>query len=375
MKNFKNIKIIGENKSFIGDVSFDKTFMNLNKNNEEGEDYSNKIMLPGFFDVHSHGAIGLDFSTIKNEEEVKTLLNFYKSKGVTSLFPTLLTEHDDLIFNQLELLYKVSLTEPIIKGIHLEGPFISHEYKGAQLDECIQKPSIDKCKQFVEHSHGLFKYMTIAPERENSEEVIRFLTDNGIRVSMGHSAATFDETKRGVEAGATSITHCLNAMKGIHQHFPSIATAALYFDSLYTEVILDGIHVNKEVVEWIRKIKGNNKVIGITDSLMAAGLPDGEYKIGNTPIIVKDHDCKIKETGVRAGSTLTMDMAFKHIKEFSQVDDVVASHITSLNAARMTGLDSQIGSIKEGKNADFIVMNENYEILETYINGERVYQR
>ena len=373
MKNFKNIKVVGEEESFVSDVKFDKIFSSLKKNDDEGSNYSGKIMLPGFFDVHSHGAIHLDFSTVQSEEEVKTLLNFYKSKGVTSLFPTLLTEHDELIFKQLELLYKVSLSEPIIKGVHLEGPFISPEYKGAQLEECIQKPSIEKCKEFIKHSHGLFKYMTIAPERENSEEVIRFLTSNGIRVAMGHSAATFDDTARGVQAGATSITHCLNAMKGIHQHTPSIASAALYFDSLYTEVILDGIHVNKEMVEWIRKIKGNDKVIGITDSLMAAGLPDGEYKIGNTPIIVKDHDCKIKETGVRAGSTLTMDVAFKHIKEFSNLDDVTASHITSLNAARMTGLDNKIGSIKEGKNADFIIMDSNYKIEETYINGERVY--
>lgn len=374
MKNFKNATIISENNEFIGDLFFDDKFISLMPNDKEGIDYKDKIIIPGFFDIHTHGAIGLDFSTIKDEEEMKKLLNFYKQKGVTSIFPTLLTEKNELIFNQLELIYKVSLTEPIIKGIHIEGPFISTTFKGAQLEECIQKPNIKLCDEYIKHSHGLFKYMTLAPERENAEEIIKYLVSKGIRVAMGHSDATFDETKRGMEAGATSITHCMNAMKGIHQHYPSISSAALYFDSLYNEVILDGIHVNKEMVEWIRKLKGNDRIIGITDSLMAAGLPDGEYKIGNTPIIVKDHDCKIKETGVRAGSTLTMDKAYENIKDFSKVNNIIASHITSLNAAKMCGLDEEIGSIKEGKNADFIVMNKNYKIEEVYINGERVYK-
>lgn len=373
MENFKNIKVIKEDKEEICDVLFSSTFLGLSKNELEGKDYSSKIMIPGFFDVHTHGGNGYDFSTIKNEKEAEEILKFYISKGVTSVFPTLLTEHDNVVFKQLELIYKVSLTNPIIKGIHIEGPFLSLEFKGAQLEECIQKPSISKVDEYISHSHGLFKYMTIAPERENSEEVIKYLVSKGIRVAMGHSSATFDETKKGYEAGARSITHCLNAMKGIHQHFPSIATAALYFDDLYNEVILDGIHVVPEMAEWIRKLKGNDKVVGITDSLMCAGLPDGEYMIGNSPIIVKNQDAKLKDSGVRAGSCLTMDRAFKNVNKFSSLDDVIASKITSLNAAKLMGMDDKIGSIKEGKNADFVILNSSYEIEEVYINGKKVY--
>ena len=155
--------------------------------------------------------------------------------------------------------------------------------------------------------------MTIAPELEGAYNVIRYLKSKGIKVAMGHSSATFDETRKGMENGATSITHCFNAMKGIHQHFPSISAAALYFDDLYTEVILDGIHVVPEMVERIRKVKGNNKIVGITDSIMAAGLGDGEYLIGETPVVVKNGDAKLKSDGTRAGSCLTMDNAFKNI--------------------------------------------------------------
>ncbi len=373
MKNFKNIMIVKEDRCEVGDCLFDSSFLALSKNDLEGEDYSSKIMIPGFFDVHTHGANGYDFSTVKDLKEIDELLKFYISKGVTSLFPTLLTEHDETVYKQLELIYEAKKNNPIIKGIHIEGPFLSLEYKGAQLEECIQKPSIQKVDEYIKHSHGLFKYMTIAPEREDAPKVISYMASKGIRVAMGHSSATFDETKAGYEAGARSITHCFNAMKGLHQHFPSITTAALYFDDLYTELIMDGIHVVPEMAEFLRKIKGNDKVVGITDSLMCAGLPDGEYMIGNSPIIVKNQDAKLKDSGVRAGSCLTMDRAFKNIKKFCSLDDVIGTHLTSLNAAKLMGMDDKIGSIKEGKSADFVILNKNYEIEEVYINGTRYF--
>ncbi len=328
-------------------------------------------MIPGFVDVHTHGGNGLDFSTVKSVDEILSLLDFYASKGVTSLLPTLLTERDEVIYRQMELIYEASKLNPMIKGIHLEGPFLSKVYKGAQLEECLQLPTVEKAKTFLEKSHGLFKYMTLAPELPGSEETIKYLVSQGVRVSCGHSDATFDDTKMAYEAGATSITHTMNAMKGIHQHFPSILSAALYIDAMYNEVILDGIHVVPEMVEFIRKLKGNDKVIGITDSLMAAGLPDGNYFIGETPITVKDHDCKITATGVRAGSTLTMDRAFRNVKKFCSLDDLEASKITSLNASKMLGMDSRIGSIELSKDADFVLLDENDNVCEVYINGRK----
>ncbi len=346
----------------------DGKFKSFNPSKETSAKYK---MIPGFIDVHTHGANGLDFSTLKNVDEILSLLDFYSSKGVTSLLPTLLTERDEVIYRQMELIYEASKINPMIKGIHLEGPFLSKVYKGAQLEECLQLPSVEKVKTFIEKSHGLFKYMTIAPELPGSKETIEYMVSKGIRVSCGHSDASFDDTYMAYKAGASSITHTMNAMKGIHQHSPSILSAALYIDGMYNEVILDGIHVVPEMVEFIRKIKGNDKVIGISDSLMAAGLPDGNYFIGETPITVKDHDCKITATGVRAGSTLTMDRAFRNVKSFCNLDDSEASKMTSLNAAKMLGIDTRVGSIEKGKDADFILMNENYEICEVYINGRK----
>lgn len=327
-------------------------------------------MIPGFFDVHTHGGNGLDFSTIRDLDECMALLDFYASKGVTSLLPTLLTEKDDLIFRQLDLLYEASKRTSMIKGVHLEGPFLSKLYKGAQLEECLQLPTPEKAEIFYEKSHGLFRYMTIAPELPGSKETIEKLVSMGVRVSCGHSDATFDDVAMARSAGATSITHTMNAMKGIHQHYPSILSAAWYFDDLYNEVIVDGIHVVPEMVEFIHKIKGADHFIGITDSLMAAGLPDGHYFIGNTPITVLNHDCKITATGVRAGSTLTMDRSFRNIKAFCHVDDLDAAKMTSLNAAKMLGLSERIGSLEVGKDADFVLLDQNDEIKEVSIHGK-----
>lgn len=372
-KEFKNIKTLLEDGYKTVDLVIeDGKFLTISKAKNGDKTYEGKIMIPGFIDEHTHGGDGYDFSTCKSVEEMEKILAFYIKHGVTSVLPTLLTERDEVVFKQLELIYETSKKNPIIKGVHLEGPFLCKEFKGAQLESCLQKPTPEKAQIFIEKSHNLLKLMTIAPENEGSEETIEYLTKHGVKVALGHSAATFDDATRALKAGATDITHTFNASKGIHQHFPSITSAALYHDDFYCEVILDGIHVNREMVERIRKIKGNNKIIGITDSLMAAGLPDGNYFIGETPITVKNHDCVITETGVRAGSTLDMKKAFDNVKDFCNIDDLTASQICSLNCAIMLGIDDKVGSIKEGKNADFIILNDKYEIEEVYINGEKV---
>ena len=370
MAIFKGYKVLLEDGYHIANFEIsDGVFSNINKDTkQETED----IIIPGFFDIHTHGANGYDFTTVKNLEEIKNILDFYMSKGVTSVFPTLLTESDETIYKQMDLIYEASKIYPVIKGIHLEGPFLSKKYKGAQLEKYLQLPTISKCDEFINKSHGLFKYMTVAPELEGFPEVIKYLTSKGIVVSMGHSDASFDETRDGFYNGAKCITHCMNAMKGLHQHYPSICEAAFYFDDLYNEVIVDGAHIHPEMVEFIYKIKKEDHFITVTDSLMCAGLPDGEYKIGVTPIIVKGPNAFIKDSEVRAGSTLNMHDAFLNFKKFTGCNDLIASKVTSLNASKMLNMDNLIGSIKENKYADFIIMDKNYKIKEVYIKGVKV---
>lgn len=366
----KNVKVLLPDGYRICDLSFDERIKDIEVKDDNMVNYKGNFLIPGLFDIHTHGGNGFDFNNAQSLQDMQSILNFYIANGVTSVFPTMLTDSDESLKKHLNMIAQLAKTNPIIKGIHLEGPFLSKEYKGAQNEEYLQKLSIDKFNEYQHCANGLIKYITISPELENTKEFVRYLVSQRIRVSLGHSGATFDQATVAVNEGSVSFTHVMNAMAPLSQHNPSILAAAFYYSQCYNEVICDGIHVHPEMVKFIFKIKGCDKVIGITDSLMAAGLKDGEYKIGTVPIIVKDHDCKLKQSGVRAGSTLTAINGFKNVKKFLSADDQTASKIFSFNAARMLSMDKDIGSIEVNKCADFVMLNENYEVENVYINGK-----
>ena len=358
-----NCNILLEKGYLKGMLIFTDKFINISKDIEkDGLDYNDKIIIPGLFDVHTHGAIGYDFNSAKSLDEMQKILNFYMAHGVTSVLPTLLTDSDEVYFKQLEMIYELSKTNPVIKGIHIEGPFLSKAYKGAQPESYLQPLKIEKFNEYQRHAHGLIKYITISPELDGCSEFIKELVKQNVVVSLGHSGASFDEATLAIKVGAKNFTHVMNAMAPIHQHHPSILAAAWYYDSCFNEVICDGIHVHPEMVKFIHKIKGNKKMVGITDSLMAAGLPDGNYFIGSTPIYVKNHDCKIIGSDVRAGSTLNAFDGFKNIKCFLNCSDLESSNIWSYNPAKLLNLDDKVGSIAINKSADFLVLNKNYEL-------------
>jgi N-acetylglucosamine-6-phosphate deacetylase len=336
---------------------------------------SSLTMIPGLFDIHTHGGLGYDFNSAKSLKEMEKIIDFYYSSGLTSVFPTILTDADGVYKKQIPLIVELAKTHPIIKGIHLEGPFLSVEYKGAQPPAYLKNPSLELFHEYQTLAHGLIKYMTIAPELPGSVEFTKEATKEGVVVSLGHSAATFDEATAAIKAGAKNFTHVMNAMKGIHQHQPSICTAAFYYDSCYNELIMDGIHVVPEMVEFITKIKTPDKIIGVTDSLMAAGLPDGDYFIGSTPIVVKNGDCLLKESGVRAGSTLRALKGYLNFQKFTGRSAMEAIKTWSTNPAILFGLADKQGTIEVGKAADYLLLNEKDELVSTVIGGQEVYHQ
>lgn len=373
---YHKIRVLTPHGYVEEDVQVDNgVFKTLGTVSDKGIDGKGLRMIPGLFDIHTHGAVGYDFNSAKSEAEMQKILDFYASSGVTSVFPTLLTDSDEVFLTQLAMIATLAKRNPMIKGIHLEGPFLCQEYKGAQPSEFIVPPSLEKFHRYQQAAQGLVKYITIAPENPGSVEFIKTVTQEGIVVSLGHSAATFDQASAAIKAGARNFTHVMNAMAGIHQHKPSICTAAFYYDNCYNELIMDGIHVVPEMVEFIAKIKTPEKVIGITDSLMAAGLPDGEYKIGFTPILVKGGDCVLKESGVRAGSTLRLYQGFRNYLSFTHRAPETAAEVFSLNAATLFGLDKKQGSIEQGKAADYLLINESDELVATYLAGKEIYRR
>lgn len=320
----------------------------------ETVDVSGKRIVPALIDIHTHGANGSDFN-LANLEEMRKIMKFYQSRGVGSVLPTVMTDEDEIMKKQLSLIKELAKDFTEIKGIHLEGPFLSEEYCGAMPPRLLQKASFEKFQEYQEASGGLIKLVTVAPEVPGAIEYIQKVTAAGVVVSLGHSGADYETTMKAIAAGAKSFTHTLNAMKHLNQHAPNIAGAA-YLSDNYTEVICDGRHVNPDVVRFLLKVKGLNKIIGITDSMMAAGLGDGRFKLGQNDVTVIDGDARMTETGTRAGSTLLADHGLQNFLRFTGLPLEKGIKVMTENPAKLLGIFDITGSLEEGKLAEIRII-------------------
>lgn len=316
-------------------------------------DCTGKYILPALVDIHTHGANGYDFNTA-DLDGMKKIMEFYVSHGVGTVFPTVMTDSDEVICRQVELICKLARDYPEVKGINLEGPFLSPKKCGAMPPQYLQKPSVDKFMQYQKAANGFIKLVTVAPELPDAVAFISEVADSGVVVSLGHSTATAEEVNRALDAGAKSFTHFGNAMSQMDRLNLNMVGSAMASDA-YAEVIVDGKHVNRDVVKLLVKTKGANKVIGITDSIMAAGLADGNYTLGATDVVVTGGDAFVKGTTTRAGSTLDAYTGLANTVAFCGLSLVEALSIWTINPAKLVGLDSRIGTIEIGKDADFIL--------------------
>lgn len=329
-------------------------------------------VIPGLFDIHTHGALGYDFN-MATIDEMKLIMNYYVAHGITSVLATVMTDDIDIIRKQLRLMAQLKPLYPIMKGIHLEGPFLSVKYKGAQPESAILKPSISLFKELLEDSDNLIKYTTLAPEIEGAIELIDYCQSVGIKVTLGHSDATFEQTLNAIKHGATSFTHMFNAMRPFDHHEPGIVGAAL-MSEVYTEMILDGKHLDPNTVVFLKKIRGMNNLIIVTDSIMATGLEDGNYTLGKTPIYVKGGDARLVSNHARAGSTLNAYQAIVNFSKFTNTTLEKSSELMSSNPAKLLDLDHLVGSIDMDKDADFIILKDDW-IKSVYSQGVKVYEK
>ena len=337
-------------------------------------DAKGKKIVPGFIDIHTHGANNIDVNHA-SVEELLELSDFYASKGVTSYLPTLLTdEHETMcgIVKTISKAKKEQTTGSQILGVHMEGPFLNTTYKGAMPEHLIQQSSIGNLKEYEKASGDNIRYMTVSVENEGVEELIKYATSKGIVISLGHTGGDYDSCMTCIAAGANSATHLFNAMQPIHQHNPSIAGAALESD-IYTELICDGFHLHPGIVRLVLKTKGMDRVIGVTDSIMAAGLKDGLYKLGVNDVVVKNGDASLVDGGSRAGSTLTMDRAINNIMKFTGKPLEECAQLISKNPATLLGIEDQKGEIATGKDADIVLLDEDYKVHRTLVKGQTMY--
>lgn len=338
-------------------------------------DVSKYFIIPGMIDIHTHGAIGIDFNLFHSEADLAKVIHFFATKGVSGLLPTVLTDEVPVMKAQLSALTdpQTIARYPQILGIHLEGPFLNPAYKGAMKEELLSECDLSLFDELQEAAHGMISLITLAPETKGCTALIKELNARGVRVSLGHSGASYEEAIAAIEAGAQSTTHTMNAMKLLHMHDPAILTAVLEQD-IYAEMICDGFHLHPPIIRLLLKTKGWDRMIAVSDSIMAAGYPDGEYLLGPNRVIVKDGDAKLTESGVRAGSTLTMDTALRNLLHItnSPLEKVVP--LVSTNASSLLGL-ANLGDLRPTMRADLTILDEVMDVVGTITGGVLTYWR
>ena len=367
-----NDKIIDDCALAFEDKIFGIIPLDQIEENAEIIDANKGYIAPGLVDIHIHGYLGEDTSD-GNAQGIKRMANGIMKNGVTSWCPTTMTVSTEEINTALNTVR--SLKEESrdwdgaeILGVNLEGPFINPKKKGAQSEAHI-KP-LDA--QFVIDNSDIISLATVAPEMEGGCEGIKEIRKNcDVKVSIGHTDATFEETLAGIEAGATHITHLFNAQTPLHHRNPGVVGAALLKD-VYTELICDTFHVHKGLFELIAKTKGD-KLVLITDCTRAGGMPDGEYTLGGQKIFVNGIKCLL-EDGTIAGSVLKLNNAVKNFFDNADIPlwDAVAA--ASLNPAKAIGVDDRKGSLEKGKDADIIITDSDFNIVKTIIGGKIRYE-
>ena len=338
-------------------------------------DFPGATLGPSFFDVHIHGAAGHDVME-GTPEAVDTIGRFLASRGTANYLATTVTASLDAtlsaldgLANQIARLPQPGVARPL--GIHLEGPFLSHEKRGVQPAEHLLAPSTATFDRLFDAARGHVRLMTLAPELPGAEELAKHAIARGVRVSLGHSNATAVETRRGIAAGAVSATHTFNAMRPLDHREPGILGIVLTSDDLFAELICDGIHNEPEIVRLWWRSKGPERAILVTDAMSAAGMPDGEYHLGGFAVQVKDGRATAASArGVLAGSVLTLDRALSNFVRFTGATVEQALRLLSSNPAAMTGLSHRAGSVAPGKSANLVAIDDHGKLVASIIGGQ-----
>lgn len=334
------------------------------------------VLMPGFIDTHFHGSGGDDVMA-NGADGIRRIAKSVLRFGTTGfLATTIAARHDELLSSISETLSASQQPSAgaAILGIHLEGPFINVSFKGAQPEWGIRDPNLEECRELLLAGSGLVKIMTLAPELPGGFELIKLLVESGVEPSLGHSTADYDTALAAIEAGATRATHLFNAMSGLHHRKPGLAAACLCEPGIQAEIICDGVHVDPRMIDLAWRTKGCDGLTLVTDATAAQGHGDGIYTLGDFEIEVRGPLCTLRDQATIAGSVLTMNRAVANAIAFSGMSLVDAASMAASGPARLCGVGDRKGCIAVGMDADFALLNQDFSVASTIIDGRIVYQ-
>lgn len=335
----------------------------------EVTDATGRHLVPGFTDLHCHGAGGA--SVEEGAQAIETVLAVHGAHGTTRSVLSLVTAPVEALADRLEAIGRAAASDPRVLGAHLEGPFLDHEFRGAHDPAQLRAPDAASVERLLEAANGCLRQITIAPEHPGARDAITRLTDAGVAVAVGHTGADFQTALAAFDAGASILTHAFNGMRGIHHRAPGPVVAAMHAGHVTLEVINDGVHVHPDVVR-LAFSGAPGRIALVTDAMAAAGSADGEYLLGSLRVIVADGVARLLEGGSIAGSTLTQDEALRRAVRDCGLPLADAVRAVTDTPAAAIGRESDLGRLEPGYAADAVLLGEDLGVQAVWGAGVRL---
>jgi len=332
-------------------------------------DVGGRWLAPGFIDLHCHGGGGFAFDD--GADSITNALAVHRAHGTTRSVISLVANPLALLRDSLEVIAEMAAHDPLVLGAHLEGPFLEIEHRGAHNAAYLREPQPAAIDDLLQAAHGRLRQLTIAPDLPNALESIEILVEAGVTVAVGHTNASFEQTRDAFAAGARLITHAFNAMPGIHHRAPGPVVAAFEDDRVVIELILDGLHVHPDVAA-LAFASAPGRIALVTDAMAAAGASDGDYQLGSLAVTVADGKAVLRGTSTIAGSTLTLDAAVRLALGPVGLSPREAIAAVTLTPATALGLEGRLGLLSPGYAADAVLLDHDWQVTEVWGAGKRI---
>ena len=332
-------------------------------------DGAGHVLTPGLIDIHNHGGAGASYS--EGDGAIRTARRFHRQHGTTRQLLSLVTASPEDLISQLHIAAAEARRDHTILGIHLEGPFLALEYRGAHDPSLLRDPDPDLVRRLLDAADGTLRQVTMAPERVHFAESARILSEAGVVVAVGHTGATFEQTRAAIEAGATLLTHAFNGMPGMHHRAPGPVMAFVEDSSGRIEVINDGAHVRAEVVGMLCRL-APGRVVLVSDAMAAAGAGDGTYRLGNLDVEVAEGVARLTEGDTIAGSTITLHVAVANAVRNVGLTPLAAIEAATVVPAQVLGVENRLGRLEPGYLADAVLFDGDWQVRDVWIAGRPI---